>query len=263
MTSLERLLTYYNQAQPDSMQAAIVRNILIHLKNVGEMTIFDLADACYTSPASISRLVRKMGYKNFSYFQKDLVDCMGKYDMHNRLVNLDRKPDQIPVTEYYLDTFENLFHQLRENIDADQIRRLTEMMHASEKIGIYAYSAFMSELFLQSDLFATGRICDVYAQEKDILEHIKVLTERDMVILVAPNAIEGIQADKIVTLVQRRGAKICLLSDSKRIPGFRKADLGIAVPGVLQGIDMHIMQIYLSLVALEYRRRYLDEEGYK
>ena len=260
MTGLEKVLTYYNRVQADSMQAAIVRNILIHLKDLENMTIYDLAEACYTSPASISRLVRRMGCRNYSYFQKELVDSVRRYGMHNRLTDLEKKPEDIDLADYYFDTFEGLFHKMRKELDREKVGELTEMFHNSEKIAIYTYSTFMSELFLQSDLFMAGHICDIHSLEQEIIEHVKVLTERDSVLMMAPSCIEGVQAEKIIRLVHLKGARICMLTDSKRAEGLKKADIGIVIPGVMQAVDMYVMQLFLSIVDLEYRRRYLDIE---
>ena len=59
MTCVENMLAVYNATPADSMLSAIIRQILMNLKKVGRMTIYELADTCFTSPASISRLVKK------------------------------------------------------------------------------------------------------------------------------------------------------------------------------------------------------------
>ena len=106
MTSVENMLAVYNATPADSMLRSILRRILANLKDVGDMTIYDLADTCYTSPASISRLVKKLGYKNYSYFQKDVVDCISKYEHHNRLIPLDSIPEDQDLPDYFMDTLE-------------------------------------------------------------------------------------------------------------------------------------------------------------
>ena len=153
MTGMERLLGFYNTAPPESMQAAIVRTILTNIDRVSDLTIYELSELCYTSPASLSRLVRKLGYKNFAYFQKDITDCVEKYDRHNRLVSPEAKPENKSMQSFFLDTLEELYNRFKEELDEEKTIELVNMIHEAEKVNLFSYSVYLMELFLQSDLF--------------------------------------------------------------------------------------------------------------
>lgn len=258
MTGLERLLSYYNTSPPDSMQSAIVRNILVHVREIGDLTIFDLADLCFTSAPSISRLVRKLGYKNYAYFQKDLQDSSRKYDIHNRLVSPESKSENMEMTEFFFGTLEELYESFKKELDYGQVRELTRMMHEAEKVAIYSYSVCFTEVFLQSDLFMSGKICDLHHQEKDIMEHIKVLTGNDLVILISPAAVEGLRVEVIIREIRKTGAKICMITDSKRMARNSTAEISFPLPGVKQAVDMFIMQMFLCVADMEYRKTYME-----
>ena len=259
MTGMERLLAYYNASPPDSMQSAIIRNILSHVRNIGNLTIFDLAELCFTSAPSISRLVRKLGYKNYAYFQKDLLDSVRKYDLHNRVVSPDNKPDDREMTDFFFDTFDELYRSFREQLDIEKVHELNRMMHEAEKVAIYSYSIYFAEVFIQSDVFMSGKICDIHLQEKDITEHIKVLTPNDLVILIAPAGVESLHIETIIRALREMGAKLCVLTDSRRIARNSQAEISFALPGVKQAVDMYIMQLFLTVVDIEYRKMYLEE----
>ena len=259
MTGMERLLAYYNTSPPDSMQSAVVRNILANIKQIGDLTIFDLADLCFTSAPSISRLVRKLGYKNYAYFQKDLLDSVRKYDIHNRLVSPENKPHEQEMTEFFFETFDDLYQKFREGLDYEKIHELCRMMDEAEKVAIYSYSIYFTEVFVQSDLFMSGKICDIQHQEKDILEHAKVLTERDLVILIAPGGVEGLHVEEVIRAIRATGAKLCLITDSNRMARNSGAEISFPLPGVKMAIDMFIMQLFLCVVEMEYRKLYIDE----
>ena len=258
MTGMERLLSYYNSASPESMQAAIVRGILKNIRRVGDLTIYDLAEICYTSPASLSRLVRKLGYKNYAYFQKDLSDAVEKYDRHNRLVSPEQKPEDESMPAYFFRTLEGLYESFKGSLDMEKVDQLVEMMHRANKVAIYSQSIYMIEFFIQSDMFMDGKICDLHQQEKDIYEHVKVLTDKDLVILVAPGAPEGFPAEKLVRLCHDSKAKVCLITESKKSAKMSSAELSIVLPGVHMAADMFVMQLCLSVVDMTYRERYLE-----
>jgi len=240
MTGMERLLAFYNSTPQDSLQGAVVRNILSNITRISELSIFDLADLCFTSAASISRLVRRLGYKNYSYFQKDVADCVRKYDSHNRFVDLENKPDGTDGVEYFLDSVEGLYRQFREEMDRRKILALVGELHRAEKVAVYSYSVYFTEVFLQSDLFFSGKICDLHRQESEIFEHVKVLTKKDYVLLMSPDAAEGFDAEKIVEEIHRAGARVCIVTESKRMAGKSRADLEIILPGVKRAVDMYI-----------------------
>lgn len=259
MTSVENMLAVYNATPADSMLRSIIRRVLVNLKDVGGMTIYNLAETCYTSPASISRLVKKLGYKNYSYFQKDVVDCIAKYEHHNRLIPLDSIPEGADLPDFFMDTLEGLLKNMRQRMDKEKIKELALTIHESEKISVYSYTGYFAEIFLQSDIFVSGKICDVYQQERDMMEHTKVLTKRDLVILLAPKCVYGTQADKAIDDIHKHGAKVCVITDSRHFSGLKKAEMSFVFEGVMHSVDMLVLQTFLCVVVMEYRRMFIDD----
>lgn len=259
MTSVENMLAVYNATPADSMLRSIIRRILVNLKDVGGMTIYDLAETCYTSPASISRLVKKLGYKNYSYFQKDVVDCIAKYEHHNRLIPPESIPEGKDLPDAFMDTLESLLANMRRKLDKNKIQELAKAIHDSDKISIYSYNGYSAEIFLQSDIFFSGKICDLYQQERDMAEHTKTLKERDFVLLLAPKCITGTQVDKVIDNIHKRGAKVCVITDSHHFTGLKRAEMSFVFEGVMHSIDMLMLQAFLCMVVMEYRRIYIDE----
>lgn len=259
MTCVENMLAVYNATPADSMLSAIIRQILMNLKKVGRMTIYELADTCFTSPASISRLVKKLGYKNYSYFQKDIVDYMSKYEHHNRLIPRENIPENADLPDVFLDTLEDLLAKMRKRMDKQKVQKLARAIHDSEKIGIYSYTGCFAEIFLQSDIFVSGKICDVFQQERDMIEHTKVLTPKDLVILLVPKCVYGTQADKAIEDIHKHGGKVCVITDSQHFNGLKKAEMSFVFDGVMHSIDMLVLQTFLCVLVMEYRRMFLDE----
>ena len=258
MTAMERLLTFYNAMSSDSMQKVALKNILVHFNEIGELSIFELADLCYTSSASISRLVRKLGYKNYSYFQKDILDNTSQYERHNRFISPESVPKGMETSAFFLSTLENLYQAFLENIDYDKIHEVNRMMRESRKTALYTYSVFMTELFIQSDLFMSGIVCDIQHNEEKIFEDIKSLKKEDFVILVAPDSSEGLPIKKLVREIHEKGSKICLITGSRRRAESEGVEVCFLMPGVKTAVDMFNMQLLLCIIDIEYRKAYID-----
>ncbi len=258
MTGVDNMISVYNSAEQGSMTKNILSNMLRNLKNVRKMNIYDMADACYVSPASVSRMIRKLGYKNYSYFQKDITDCVNKYEHHNRIISMDQVKENADVKEVFFDTLERLLSSMRTTLDRERLSELAATIHESNKIRLYAFEVSFSENFLQYDLFMSGKECEVYRYIHDMRADVADLTQDDLVIMVAPKQIEGMDVDEIVTEVKKRGTTTCLVTDSKRFSALKKADFQFAFEGEMRAIDAFILQSFLCLLTMEYRRLYID-----
>ena len=69
MTALENLIIFYNQLSVSDSKKTILRRALPNIRRIDQLNLYDLAEICYTSPATISRLVKALGYKSYSVFQ--------------------------------------------------------------------------------------------------------------------------------------------------------------------------------------------------
>ena len=258
MTGIENLIAVYNSLPSDNMMKSIIMNILKNLNKIEKMTIYDLSDFCYTSPASISRLVKKLGYKNFSYFQKDILDGISHYEHHNRLLPMESIPEDQSFSEIFIYALKGMLIEMQETLNMDEVRKLAENMHSCKSICIFSYGNGMSETFLQSDIFVSGRACDLKYIYKDILERARTLTDRDYVLFIIPKCIEGMDADRIIDLIHEKGAKVCVVTDTKHFSILKKADMSFVFEGYMRGIDMFVLQAFLAILTMTYRKIYID-----
>lgn len=260
MTGVDRLISIYNSAETGSMTKNVIGHILQNLKQIDQMNIYDLADACYVSSASISRIVKKLGYKNYSYFQKDISDCVHKYEHHNRIVPMDKVKEETDTADVFFQILEEMFENIKQSFDKEAMTNLAIAIHESRKIVLYAFEVSFAENFLQSDLFMSGKKCEVCRYVQDMLNSTEELTENDLVIMVAPKQIEGISVKEILEKVKEKGAKVCLFTDSRHFNVLKKADYPFAFDGEMRSIDAFGLQSFLCILTMEYRRLYIDSE---
>lgn len=260
MTGLDKLISIYNSAETGSMTKNVVSHILRNLKQIAQMNIYDLADACYVSTASISRIVKKLGYKNYSYFQKDISDCVHKYEHHNRIVPMDKIKEEMSIADSFFNILEKMFGNIKQSLNEESMTELAVAVHESRKIVLYAFEVSFAENFLQSDLFMSGKECEVCRYVQDMLNCTQELTENDLVLMVAPKQIEGISVREIVEKVKEKGAKVCLFTDSRHFNALKKADYQFSFDGEMRSIDAFGLQSFLCILTMEYRRLYIDSE---
>ena len=87
MDSIETLLTYYNRSDKNSIDHAVIEKILENIHSLKNATIYDLAEMCYSSPATISRLMRKLGFENYTEFKAQMGNALKNFRYFNRNSN--------------------------------------------------------------------------------------------------------------------------------------------------------------------------------
>lgn len=72
MDSIEKLVEYYNKSNEQNVYHDVVEQILINLHKIKNATIYDMAEMCYSSPSTISRLVKKLEFKDYADFKSKI-----------------------------------------------------------------------------------------------------------------------------------------------------------------------------------------------
>ena len=67
------LMTYVNISTNQDMYYTIAHTVLTNLNKIPTIGINELADLCYTSPATISRFCKDINCKNFAAFKHELA----------------------------------------------------------------------------------------------------------------------------------------------------------------------------------------------
>ena len=155
MTALENISIYYNQLPKNDTKRDILSKLLPHIRSINSMTIYDTADLCFTSTASISRLVKALGYKSYSEFQIRLNDCVQRYDYDNRFLLVSRSKKQEPA-DMIASAMRYMVDEFQRNIDLPSLERLIDSMHSASRVVLFSYGIRFMESALQSDLIVSG-----------------------------------------------------------------------------------------------------------
>ena len=123
---------------------------------VSHMKVQEVAAALYTSPASIIRFCKKIGFSGFSEFKAQLR-------METRQEETARK-SQIRSIDFLKD-----IHKTTQLIQEDTIEQILELIHTKERIELYAVGSsrmvaneFAKRLQLQERL--TAQIADAFME---------------------------------------------------------------------------------------------------
>ena len=255
MTAVENLLVNYNFSfDRDSTFHSITRIILQNMHHVSRMSINELAEFCFTSPSTISMIVKNLVYKNYSTFQSSLTRCLGEYRFHNVIVS---SPSYFGLEDQINHLFSSeldLISQVKQGLDIDLVRDLATCLKGSNHVAIFPYVAILMELSLQSDLMYSGICCDVILDQTGQLSYAKKLPNNTSSIIIAPDGPAGVSHfAALLDAAARNGNKTCVITSSTSARELRKADYLFSFEGKQSICDQFATQAIVGAITLAYR----------
>lgn len=258
MTALENLICFYNQLSVNDSKKEVLRRALPNIRKIDQLNIFDLADLCFTSPATISRLVKALGYESYSVFRTKLFECVQRYDYENRF-SIEHRKGTENEKDIVVEAMEFMVAAFKENVNRNEIIRLTEQMNQSASVAIFGYGIRFMENALQSDLIISGIPTDVIVGDNEQFAFAQSMTAADLALVACPDAIHSISSlNKIIHLLSKKGVKIAILSSSDQLPFLDLADFIFQFSGQHTMADSFYIEMLLAVITTVYRRQYID-----
>ena len=261
MTALENLICFYNQLSVNDSKREILRRALPNIRRIDQLNIFDLADLCFTSPATISRLVKSLGYESYSVFRTKLFECVQRYDYENRF-SINHRKGAENEKDIVVESMEFMLSVFQKNVNRDEIVKLADQMNQAASVAIFGYGIRFMESALQSDLIISGIPADVILGDNEQLEFAQTMTDKDLALVACPDAIHSISSlNKIIHILSRKGVTIAILSSSDQLPFLDLADFIFQFNGQHTMADSFYIEMLLAVITTVYRRKYIDEKS--
>lgn len=185
------LINFINTTSINDVYANAARKILQNIYLIPNSTITDVADFCFVSIATISRLCRKLNYESFADFKMDVTMNLNYFNRDALRLQFDH---QLPQREYlhrgkeaFNAHFENIINNLRttyDNIDYEELEFIVDKIYEAKKI-CFAGNFFTQSVSmqLQIELSYLGKECSgMYPLQQQTLV-IEQLSKDDVIIV--------------------------------------------------------------------------------
>ncbi|WP_195618977.1 MurR/RpiR family transcriptional regulator [Clostridium paraputrificum] len=167
----------------DGTDINIARCLLKNIENIKKnISLQEISEICYTSPASISRFSHRLGYSNFNEFK---LDCLGLKEELDEMI-IDNKAFQNMDLPLYAKKIINCFQQVcDETLDLD-LDQLCNMIHEAKRVIVFA-THIPGDLanILQRALLVTGKYVEFYPRKEHQIEIVKQVSEDDLCIFIS------------------------------------------------------------------------------
>ncbi|WP_294578324.1 MurR/RpiR family transcriptional regulator [uncultured Thomasclavelia sp.] len=231
---LYNLLTYINASYSQDMYYTICYQVLNNIEKIPDISINELADLCYTSPATISRFCKALKCDNFAEFKKEVQAGLRQASHEIKLepedlVAIHRDPSKCIDLVYDL-TIDSLIES-KKYIDIHEIDRLCDIIYDAKKLHFFG---FQFNKILASDiqfkLIKLGKFSYAFADRGDDSQRIELLDEDSVAIVLSVRA-RKVPVGDLVTSIKNRGAKVILITLNPDSEVIKQADMAIVVRG--------------------------------
>lgn len=257
MNVLGKLLLYQNTHPEDKSGQQMIRVILENLFKIKSITIDNLADMCYTSPSSVIRLCKKLGYKNFSGFRAEIQNILNTYELSNQPIYIETSASTCQIRQSLVDIIAchmNFFQQL----DDQLIEQAARLIHAKKECYFFSnYPSPMSVLNLQQNLIMDGKRTGYYFGEQ-IDEGIRRLTADSAAFIEATYLPREVPMLREFEQIKQTNASTILFV-YKDLGCWKNPDIKICVEGSGSRLDSHIADYFYILLSCVYRNKYISQ----
>ena len=189
MDAFQTMVKYYNTCENKDTNYQIIEYILKHIDTINNMAITQIAEETYVSKPTITRFVRKFGYKDYDDFKKSIYNTYHKnFNSSFRLTDnqmyvLEKEPKKF--LDEYADSICDAINDFKNYFDYTKIDFLIDEM-MSKKCGIFAYNQPLNcAMEIQNDFFMKNKIIYVGESYSKQLEIAKSLTKNDLAIIMS------------------------------------------------------------------------------
>lgn len=125
---ISTLISIINTNNDEDINCIFARYFLDHLDHLDEISIYDIADACYTSRSSVQRFIKEIGFESYS----NLKNKVNESTRHNhRYVQFYKTKD---FKKNYRESINEMFDNFDKYCDSEHLDYFVDLIHVSKLV---------------------------------------------------------------------------------------------------------------------------------
>ena len=256
MNIIDDLLGFYNATPQGDIYHDAIMHLMDNLTHIRGATIYQMADMCYVSPSTISRLCRRLGCENYGAFKDEILYVLDHYDDYNRIVPSYMVTDKKDESDVLLDTIETAVADLR-TIDKNIYDELASVIHDADIVGIYSDTNASSTVFLQNALIVAGQKVRPHHSRRHFNDTSQ-FGPNSVVIFQYPYFKATQHLTQALRECKENKATIILITTHAPADLAKYCDYFYNFAGRQTIMDNYKREFFFDMVVMAYRRKYID-----
>lgn len=231
-----QLINYLNTAKERDVFYYAASTILEHIEEIPNLSIGQVADLCFASPATISRLVRKLNFESFNEFKQEVVRSMNEMDRIQTVRYGNEPVEQYPnvsrsniKTEFKDAIIENI-EFTNQTVSVNDIEEIVDYIDQANRVIFLGFNTgqYMSSQ-LQATLAGYNKAIVSHGNERLQLEVLEDIHEDDLIILSSITGNYFKYKSAAMEMFKKSKAKKVIITQAYEIGEASKADKVIQV----------------------------------
>ncbi len=207
LSLLTSLFAILNENEKEDSFFILAKYFLENYSHIGEMNIYDVADECFVSRASVRRFCQYIGYDNFKNLKGEVKDFDEQFEDYIRPYDVKDFRTQLKLQ------IDDIIDEIDRNFTEKHVEEIIDTIQTSNQIVFLASDTLNARVKnFQKFILLYGKnirlVSDSFMDE----ELLQSLGEKDILIVVSAS---GIFANAAKNVAESCGAKNVLLTASK------------------------------------------------
>lgn len=199
---MNSLLSMVNSSNCDDADVTLAKYFLLHYRHLNELNIYDVAEACFVSRATVRRMAQNLGFENFKEMKARFGEFNENFNFYRTLV----EGDGATMAEQIYHMAQDIDTQLRKQPAKQLAKKIAdsrEVVFVSSDI----YSRHSSNF--QKAMIIAGKMVRVVSGSYENNAILKDIGPEDLLIV---TSVSGAFAQKTLALVNGLSAYKLLLT---------------------------------------------------
>lgn len=259
MNVLQNLTELYNHLSIDSTYRKVCKGILENLDAAADGTLYDIAELTNSSRTTVWRMVKKMGYNDFTEFHHELKKAVKQYSYYNRIIPPASCTSGEEIKNALLAQTSYAFELLQNQLLPEDVENDAKALKNADKIRFYVPYQDCAISSLQQNLSIDGKDTGCFCLLPDMLEDSKSLSENSIVYLGAIEHAETMDLSPLLKQIKKINAKILMVtSGDKRYEKYISRKIFSHDNKGKIVADILAFDIYFIMLSEIYRKNYID-----
>lgn len=189
---LSSLLSVLNSNEEDHINVVLAKYMLEHIKEIGSLSIYKIADDCFTSRSSVQRFVQHLGFDSFTSLKENGVDNLAHWGKFIEYA------DHTDYPVFLQDSVSNMMNQINASYSKESMSTLCKLIYNSENVLLLIAETSSSAIReFQQGMIAFGKIMRLMTDSFGSLDFISQMGPEDLILVcsVTGNFAMGISSD--------------------------------------------------------------------
>ncbi|MEY8750334.1 MurR/RpiR family transcriptional regulator [Alkalicoccobacillus gibsonii] len=186
-------------------EVVIATYILKHVQTIPDLSIYELADACHTSPATVTRFCRKfdnISYKELKEFAREFNDFNTNEMNQNQSLSLD----------FYFGELHEALDETEKMMKADNLKQVVNTLYQAKKIAFFGVTfSHVLARNAQIKFMRLGKYTSAYGNHENQLNDAISLDRGDVAVVISFSGKTRF-ITRLIKVLKEQGTKIIAIT---------------------------------------------------